>query len=141
MNWAHIAGGANGLIGYSFSILLNPKYSPVEEFPMRWKSICAAYAEVKRFTDILLSESYMAVSGAVDGVPVRAWSHNGTLCVLVCNARASETEVSVRLGKGMWRLDRVELGDGTGVRTDDEGRTLTFKLPTRGISLCRLTER
>ena len=134
-NWAHIACGANGLLGYTYSALRDKKHMKRDEFPRYWKSICDAYADVKRLSDVLLSDPF-AVTGGTIHTPVRAWQKDGKVYVLACNAKAETTDVTVKLGGSEWRAAAVELGDAASVRAEKDG--VVFSLPACGVSLVKM---
>ena len=136
-NWAHIACGANGLIGYSFSPFCMEKYAKYDAYARHWKSVCAAYEDVKRLTDVLLADPFPVTGGTVH-TPVRAWRKDGKVYVLACNAKAEMTDVTVRLGGAGWRVAALELGDAaTPVRVSADG-SVVFTLPSCGVALVRM---
>ena len=136
-NWAHIACGANGLIGYSFSPFCMEKYAKYDAYARHWKSVCAAYEDVKRLTDVLLADPFPVTGGTVH-TPVRAWRKDGKVYVLACNAKAEMTDVTVRLGGAGWRVAALELGDAaTPVRVSADG-SVVFTLPFCGVALVRM---
>lgn len=138
-NWAHIACGANGLIGYSFSPFCMEKYAKYDAYARHWKSVCAAYEEVKRFTDVLLADPF-AVTGGTVHAPVRAWLKDGKVYVLACNAKSETAEVRVGLGSAAaFRVAAVELGDASSVRADANG-SLVFTLPSLGVALVKMED-
>ena len=134
-NWAHIACGANGLLGYTYSALRDKKHVKRDDFPRYWKSICDAYADVKRLSDVLLSDPF-AVTGGTIHTPVRAWQKDGKVYVLACNAKAETTDVTVKLGGSEWRVAALELGDAASVRAEKDG--IVFSLTACGVSLVKM---
>ena len=140
MNWCHIAAGANGLFGYTYSAIRQEESKGRgrrADFPKHWKSICDAYADVKRLTPVLLSVEETPPAPAVpDETPVRMWRKDGALYVLACNARAVPATVEVCVQKdASVQIDGVELGDPGFVSAN--GGTLVFKLPPNGYSMTR----
>lgn len=136
-NWVHIACGANGLIGYSFSPFCMEKYAQYEAYARHWKSVCESYRDVKRLTDVLLADPF-AVTGGTADTPVRAWQKDGEVYVLACNAKSETAEVRARLGGSDWRVAAVELGDAASVRADADG--VVFSLPTCGVALVKMED-
>jgi len=137
MNWCHIAGGANGLIGYTFSAIRQEKNRGAADFEKHWKSVCAAYEGVKRLAPVLLSVEETPPAPAVpDETPVRMWRKDGALYVLACNAGKETAKVKVRVrADAAVQIDGVELGDPGFASAD--GGTLVFNLPPNGYSMVR----
>ena len=137
MNWCHIAGGANGLIGYTFSAIRQEKNRGAADFEKHWKSVCAAYEGVNRLAPVLLSVEETPPAPAVpDETPVRMWRKDGALYVLACNAGKETAKVEVRVrADDAVRIDGVELGDPGFASAN--GGTLVFNLPPNGYSMVR----
>ncbi len=140
MNWCHIAAGANGLFGYTYSAIRQEESKgrgKRVDFPEHWKSICNAYADVKRLAPVLLSvEETPPVPDVPDETPVRMWRKDGALYVLACNAGNSLATVEVRVRTdGAVQIDGMELGDSEFVSAN--GGTLVFKLPPNAYSMIR----
>ena len=136
MNWCHIAGGANGLIGYTFSALRNEKKRGTADFEKNWKSVCAAYADVKRLVPVLLSvEPAPRAPSTPPETPVRIWRKDGKLYVLACNAGTEPAKVEVALGAERFALEGVEIGAADLVAA--KGGSLVFTLPPTGYSMAR----
>ena len=134
-NWMHIAAGANGLLGYTFSPFYMEKYAKYDAFARHWKSVCDAYVDVKRLTDVLLADPFAVTGGAFD-TPVRAWQKDGKVYVLACNAKAEAANVTVRLGGSGWCIAAVELGDAASVCAEKDG--IVFSLPTCGFTMVKM---
>ena len=136
-NWCHIAGGANGLIGYTFSAIRQEKSRGAKDFETHWKSICAAYADVKRLTPVLLSiEPVPRAPSVPPETPVRLWRKDGILYVLACNARDVPATVEVPVcADGSAAIGGVELGKPELAST--RGGTVVFNLPPSGYSMIR----
>lgn len=141
-NWAHIACGANGLIGYSFSPFCMEKYAKYDAYARHWKSVCAAYEDVKRLTDVLLADPFPVAGGTVH-TPVRAWTKDGVVYVLACNAKEEAAEVKVGLGAAAaFRVEGIEscAGDPGLVSPVVADGVLTLRLQPLEHALVRLTD-
>ena len=135
-NWCFIAAGANGLIGYTFSAIRQEKNRGAADFEKNWKSICAAYADVKRLVPVLLSvEETPPAPPVSNATPVRIWRKDGKLYVLACNAGTETAKIEVPLGGEQFSLDGVEIGAADLVSLD--GGKLVFTLPPAGYSMAR----
>ena len=135
-NWCFIAGGANGLIGYTYSAIRQEKSRGAADFEKNWKSICAAYADVKRLVPVLLSvERAPRAPETPDETPVRIWRKDGKLYVLACNAGTEAAKIEVPLGGEKFSLEGVEVGAPGLVKA--EGGRLVFNLPPAGYSMAR----
>lgn len=140
-NWVHVACGANGLLGYSFSPFCMEKYAQYEAYARHWKSVCESYRDVKRLTDVLLADPF-AVTGGTVHAPVRAWAKDGKVYVLACNAKAETTDVKVGLGAASFRVEGVETcaGDPAGVSPAVADGVLSLRLQPLEYALVRLAD-
>lgn len=128
VNWQHVAGGANGLIAYAFSLR--------DDFMPHWGDVCAAADEVRRMAPVLLSiEPAPQVESTSELVPCRAWVKDGDLYLLACNVVREPVEASVRIGSGNWRMAGAEAGVAAKMA---DGRTVAFDLPAIGVSFVRM---
>ncbi len=87
MTWQSIAGGANGIIYYSFGqVMRRPRDGSEDSFTNAWARVKSAAAEVKKYEAVLLSaETPPVVSGATEAVATRAWWHEGFVYLLAVN--------------------------------------------------------
>lgn len=90
MTWQSIAGGAYGIVYYSFGqVLKRPRDGSEDCFEAAWERVKSAASEVKKYESVLLSvEEAPAVSGATDEVAVRTWRHDGSVYLLAVNCTA-----------------------------------------------------
>ena len=135
MVWQHIAGGAQGLIGFSYQSILNK--ASAEEFHGYWSSICRVCGEVARLSPILLSaEVAPTVSCSNKDVVVRTWVHAGELYLLACNIAAHGRKAELQVpGEGR-RILSHEIGASARLG----GRnSLQLNLPSLGVELVRLS--
>ncbi len=95
MAWQCIAGGANGLIFYSFFDLYKmQKKNPVEK---RWPEVCAMGGEIKRYIPVLLSVDPVPALSWIkpEQVEGRVWSYKGETYTLIVNGGTDTVEASV----------------------------------------------
>lgn len=103
MTWQSIAGGANGIIYYSFGqVMRRPRDGSEDSFTNAWARVKSAAAEVKKYEAVLLSaEDAPSVSGATDAVAVRTWRHDGFAYLLAVNCTRNPQSVSLSLAEPM----------------------------------------
>jgi len=112
MAWQCIAGGANGLIFYSWFDLW--KMNDVEPFEQRWAEVTAMAADIRRMIPVLLSVEpvpAVVVTGPA-AVASRQWSLDGALYVLVVNSGTDEAAAQVALPGGLASVT-AEVGTAT----------------------------
>jgi hypothetical protein len=99
MTWQSIAGGANGIIYYSFGqVMKRPRDGSVDCFEAAWERAKSAASEVKKYESVLLSaECAPVVPGAADKVAVRTWRHEGYVYLLAVNCTADSQKVTLTL--------------------------------------------
>lgn len=124
MTWQSIAGGANGIIYYSFGqVMKRPRDGSVDCFEAAWGRARSAGSEVKKYEQVLLSVGDApSVSGATDAVAVRTWCHGGHVYLLAVNCTAERQRVALALPSPA-KLVSSEFGpvpevEGTAVRID-----------------------
>ena len=131
MCWQHIAGGANGLIGYVFGL--------GERFMEHWDDVCEVFSEVKRLSPILLSpEKCPSIRPSSESLAVRAWMKDGALYLLVCNVSETPLDAFVSIDGDEWRVVGMELGSPT---TVSGGRSVGVSLPPLGVAVARLVRK
>ena len=103
MTWQSIAGGANGIIYYSFGqVMKRPRDDSKDSFKNAWARVKSAASEVKKYEVVLLSaEAPPAVSGATEAVAARAWRHGGFVYLLVVNCTHERQKASLSLAEPM----------------------------------------
>ena len=132
MTWQGIAGGANGLIYYSFTYLMK---SPTTPFERGFADVCAVAQEVKDLVPVLLSDGTPPTFDVRDDqLVVRTWRQGGKLYVLAVNRTCDELKGSVSLGEDFTAVTAV-MGEGF-IKT--EGRTLSFVLKPIGQTMLEL---
>jgi hypothetical protein len=96
MTWQSIAGGANGIVYYSFHTMRKASAISGDDFEKAWVRVKAAAFEVKKYEPALLSlEPPPAVSGGTDAVAVRTWRHGGFVYLLAVNCTAKPQTATV----------------------------------------------
>lgn len=139
MFWQMIAGGANGLIAYSYSQIsdktedIDDKYSPF------WHKVCAAAAEVRAYERVLLSDGEPPALQASDPKLVcRAWRDEGDrVYVLAVNSTELPLKAAITLSEGFAKLLNPEFGPAPMFR----GKCLEYDLPPMGYVIVRLEGR
>ncbi len=97
MNYQLIAGGANGLIGYTYAGAVDGRYDK----PDGWQRVCEVYAELRGRIDLFLSDPGPAVSSAPADVVARTWrTDSGAVKTLVVNKTRQAVRGEVRLADG-----------------------------------------
>ena len=112
--WQYIAAGANGLVHWSYGILLWARKTHVmtdEEFEAAWKSVCDASAEVKAQIPVLLKDEGPKPRNVPKNARVRTWRDESADYVLVCNLRPDPLSGTVDIDLGGDVLERLT-GDG-----------------------------
>ena len=110
MAWQCIAGGANGLIFYSWFDLW--KMNASEPFEQRWAEVTAMAAEIREMVPVMLSVEpvpAITVTGPA-AVASRQWSREGAVYVLLVNSGTDAATAQVALPSA---LDRVTTAVGT----------------------------
>ena len=99
MTWQSIAGGANGIIYYSFGqVMKRPRDDSEDSFKAAWERVKSAATEVKKYEAVLLSaEDAPAVSGATEAVAVRIWRHEGHIYLLAVNCTREPQKATLSL--------------------------------------------
>jgi len=97
MAWQCIAGGANGLVFYSWFDLW--KMKETEPFEQRWAEVTAMAADIRRLFPVLLSVEpvpELKITAPAE-VASRTWSLDGTLYLLLVNSGTTKVDVGVTL--------------------------------------------
>lgn len=132
--WQHVAGGANGLVLYSFHDYLR-RLKTQEEFDRCWGAACVIGNEVRRMIPVLLAEPETGITSRNPDLVCRAWRKDGSLYLLACNVSDRALEASVALPPGTWKRVRTEVGEPA--QLDGSG-TVRFSLPPIGVSFMRI---
>ena len=149
MAWQCIAGGANGLIFYSWFDLWKMDRRTAapgsklqrEPFEKRWKDIKTMAAEIRRFFPVLLSEQPGVVpenAQAPDGVAWRVFGKDGATWLLVVNSEPRPANAAFTFPKPLGSVE-ARLGPGDGVHSD--GVSLRIALQPLDILFLRCTPR
>ena len=134
MTWQSIAGGANGIIYYAFHTLSAPHDDPDDAFEPAWARVRSAAAEVKRYEDVLLSDTPVAVSCDVDAVAARAWRHGGRTHLLAVNCTTNAQTATISISRDPGTSACVELGSAS---VDVKGRKAKFLFPPLEYAMVR----
>ena len=141
MTWMNIAGGANGIVGYSYYDLLRFDGKDKTEaekkatFERLWKWVCQIAAEVKKHEAVLLSiekpawePEPLAPIPEKDGVPcvaTRLYAYQGDCWLIVVNTQKDAQSVQFQLPAGVRAKNADEW---PGVECTQDGTTLTIQL-------------
>ena len=130
--WQIIATGANGMMFYSYSQLLNSPESD-EKKDEYFRRTCDVAAEIRRMIPVLTLEPGPKVASMPSRVRVRTWRDGDVAYALVCNSHPEPRKGAVRI-EGDWRLGKVVFGRGA-VFVDD---ALALDMPSLGVAIVRL---
>ena len=110
MAWQCIAGGANGLVFYSWFDM--KRLPPPDSFEARWPQLCRVVEEIRRYVPVMLSpepEPKFTHDGpALFGV--RAWKYEEQTYLLAVNPLTEPVSVTIRPHDGSFRLLKTEFG-------------------------------
>lgn len=138
MFWQMIAGGANGLIGYSYSQITDKNEDPDDKAEPFFAKVCAAAAEVRAYERVLLSDGEpprLAVSD--DKLVCRAWREtDGRTYVLAVNSTEQPLKASVTLSEAFSKIAASEFGPSPTL----DGSRLSYELPALGYVMVRLAK-
>ncbi|HOX37343.1 MAG TPA: hypothetical protein PL033_05070 [Candidatus Brocadiia bacterium] len=135
MAWQCIAGGANGLIFYSWFDLWRMsadkqsggRAEKPEPFDERWKDVTAMAAEIERFFPVLLSVAAAPTPIAVEGSKSVAWriyGKDGFTYLVAVNSGREPAEATFRFAGKISEV-KVELGAET-MSADGGAMTASF---------------
>lgn len=134
MAWQCLAGGANGLVFYSFFDLV--AMDARTPFAQRWAEVKRVACEIKSCEDFFLSAEPELPLADVPEVPgTRAWVKDGRVLVAVVNTTREPQTARIALPKGISGLKTVL---GSGVSHADETH-LAVDLPAIGVAVVETT--
>ncbi len=133
MCWQGIAGGANGILAYSFSTMR--KYMSKDEFAASWADVCSVAREIRGMEAVLLSQDVPVAKGLPSAIVARAWRHEGRCWYVVVNCRCEAAEGRLPLGA---KAGSFKQEIGSGVSLDREGDALACKFPPLGYAIVSL---
>ena len=123
MSWQWLAGGANGLLYYSFSQICDRHELPDDAFEPAWERTKSMAAEIRRYEDVFLStERPLAFSGATESVAVRTWRHGGRNYLLAVNCTTSPQKATIRLATPLGKGVVADLGEMPAI----DGNSVSF---------------
>ena len=134
MCWQAIAGGANGLILYSFYDF-HSRQEPAER-ESNWRCYCDVLKDVRRMEPVILCDpSPMKVGGIPADVAVRAWQGDGCDWLLVANRTYGPVEAKLGV-RGEYSESQSVLGGEVSL----VGKSLlAVKLRGLGFAVARLS--
>ena len=132
MTWQGIAGGANGIIFYSYTYLMK---SPTTPFEKGFADVCAVAQEVRDLFPVLLSDGKAPRFKSSDlSLAVRTWRKGGKFYLLAVNRTREELKGTVTLHEDFTNVKAI-MGEGF---TKADGRVLSFALKPIGVTLLEL---
>ena len=132
MTWQGIAGGANGIIFYSYTYLMK---SPTTPFEKGFADVCAVAQEVRNLFPVLLSDGTPPVFAVKnDSLAVRTWRKGSKLYLLAVNRTRDELKETVALREDFTNAKLI-MGEGF---TKAEGQVLSFALKPIGVVMLEL---
>ena len=100
MTWQAIAGGAQGIIYYSFHHLEEPHADPNDAFRPAWTRVKEAASEAARYLDVFLSdEPAPVVSGETEAIAARCWRTGDKTHFLVVNCTEAPQTADLTLSE------------------------------------------
>ena len=134
MLWQNIAAGANGLVCYSYTYMLQSPTTPSDKAKA---DVRAALQTVKDSFDVLLSDGTPPrFSLTADDVVARTWRQGPRVYLLAVNTSRNKATARVTMsGIGALGSIRTRMGDGD-ARVD--GRDVVFSLPPIGFALVEI---
>lgn len=130
--WQTVAVGANGLIFYSYSQLLNSPDSDCEK-ERNFRTACAVGKEFVDMSQIITLPPGPRVVKTPKRVRVRTWRDGDAAYALVCNTHPERRKGAVRID-GAWSSCGPVMGEG--VKLD--GGALKLDMEPLGVTIVRL---
>ena len=132
MAWQSVAGGANGLVFYSYTYMMQCTTTPFEK---AWADARSAASEIRDLQDVILADGRPPkFSADSDKVAVRGWSRDGVRYLLVVN-KTRETVSATVTADGDCGRAKALLGAAP---TRTAGQTLSFALAPISQSVIEL---
>ena len=138
MFWQMIAGGANGLVGYSYSQITDRNEDPDDKAAPYFAKVCAAAAEVRAYERVLLADGEPPRLSASDGrLACRAWREaDCRTYVLAVNTTEQPLKATVSLSESFAKIVNPEFGASPSL----DGSRLSYDLPALGYVMVRLAK-
>lgn len=130
--WQKIAVGANGLIFYSYSQLLNSPDSE-EGKEQNFRTVCKVAEEFRDLTGVLTLEPGPSVIEKPKRVRVRTWKDKDAVYALVCNTHPEERKGVLQI-EGTWSDCSSIMGEGVKL----SGKFLKLDMAPLGVAMVRL---
>lgn len=136
MTWQMIAGGANGIIYYSYSQMKDTYEDIDDHAACYFEKVCAAAAEVRAYERVLLSggDAPKAKSSSGD-VVCRSWRDDGgRTYLLVVNTLAAPASAKIALSEKFAKIETAEFATSPAL----DGDTVSCELPPLAYVMLRL---
>ena len=132
MTWQGIAGGANGLIFYSYTYLMK---SPTTPFEKGFADVCAVAQEVRGLVPVLLSDGKPPrFKSSSLSLAVRTWRQGKKLYVLAVNRTREDLKGTVTLDEDFNSVKTI-MGEGF---TKSEGCALSIVMKPIGQTMVEI---
>ena len=138
MAYQQIAGGANGLIFYSFHDVLRTRKEEPEKWQAYWDGVKRLAAEIAGYKDLWLSAKAGALAIAEPSdmkISVRTWKKDGADYVLVSSGEDKEVALNLTLPE-VRKSAKSLIGGSVEMRS---AKSVGVSLDPYGFSLFRLT--
>ena len=120
MAWQCIAGGANGLVWYSFTGLQSEKVSM--PFEKSWADVVAMVGEIRSHESVLLADRGPDIPAPADCL-LRTWSKDGKVFLLVVNLAADMRTINLEMPVACGKANVL-----FGPAASSDGRVLSLSL-------------
>lgn len=137
MAFQAIAGGANGLIFYSYFDLWyadGNRQKDQASFDARWPEVAKLGQEIRALIPVFENGKDVPLTVQSGDVAVRGLEYGGELYLFTANPETSDKSLSVVL-PGRWEVSSAKDGVTVGVNGDTKWE---FALPGRGVGVIRL---
>ena len=136
MTWQAIAGGANGIVYYSFGYYAQPHEDPDDDQKSAFARVCAAASEVRQYERVLLfGDEPPEVETSDPRIAARVYRQGGETYLLVVNASDAARKGTVTVKDRFARVGVTDFGSAP-VLTD--GGTFAVDLAPMGYFMSRL---
>ena len=136
MTWQAIAGGANGIVYYSFGYYAQPHEDPDDDQKSAFARVCAAASAVRQYERVLLfGDEPPAVETSDPRIAARVYRQGGETYLLVVNASDAARKGTVTVKDRFARVGVTDFGAAP-VLTD--AGTFAVDLAPMGYFMSRL---
>ena len=136
MTWQMIAGGANGIVYYSYSQMKDTYEDIDDRADCYFEKVCSAAAEVRAYERVLLSGGDAPAAKSSSGdVVCRTWRDDGgRTYLLVVNTREAQASAKISLSEKFARIETAEFASKPSL----DGDVVSCELPPLAYMMLRL---